>query len=142
MPSLAKHNYVSCLMQITLPEIDNYTLYYETFACLFSAFTLLCSLTTFTGIHNHPLAQFVRSRIITNLPMSDMQSVEKKGKETKTVSTSARVYILAHLSEYHKRLLQHHYSEEKPSWYCTRPESNQKLIRARARSWLQLTKKL
>lgn len=41
MPSLAKHNYVSCLMQITLPEIDNYTLYYETFVFILRVYVIM-----------------------------------------------------------------------------------------------------
>lgn len=41
MPSLAKHNYVSCLMQITLPGIDNYTLYYETFVFILRVYAIM-----------------------------------------------------------------------------------------------------
>lgn len=41
MSSLAKHNYVSCLMQITLPGIDNYTLYYETFVFILRVYAIM-----------------------------------------------------------------------------------------------------
>lgn len=114
-------------MQITLPEIDNYTLYYETFACLFSAFTLLCSLTTFTGIHNQPLAQFVRPSIITNLPMNDTQNAEeRKGrKRRRCPSAYAHWYLGEILSEYYVITTRKDYLSAAP-----RAESNQKLIHA------------
>lgn len=70
-------------MQITLPEIDNYTLYYETFVFILRVYAIMLFDYVYRCAQSSARTICARPRIITNLPMNDMQSVEKRRNEKK-----------------------------------------------------------
>lgn len=105
MPSLAKHNYVSCLMQITLPEIDNYTLYYETFVFILRVYAIML----FDYVYR--CAQSSARTICTPednyKPANERHAKRRKEKERKEER-----YIRAHIPK--RQLLQRYYDKERP----------------------------
>lgn len=132
MPSLAKHNYVSCLMQITLPGIDNYTLYYETFVFILRVYSIMLFDYVYRCAHNHPPAQFVRSGIIANLPMCERRGRGAKARKRKAMEkrrieddiyprarTRSRTY-----RNIKRRLLRRHYDPGKERLRARPPGPN------------------
>lgn len=94
MPSLAKHNYVSCLMQITLPEIDNYTLYYETFVFILRVYAIM--LFDYVYQCTQSSARTICTLENNYKPANERHEKRRKEKEGKGDDIRARAYISTH----------------------------------------------
>jgi len=154
MPSLAKHNYVSCLMQITLPGIDNYTLYYETFVFILRVYAIM--LFDYVYRCTQSSARTICTLENNYKPANERHAKHRKEKVGKEDDIRVRAYIRthtyiyahtyvcmrihtdtqhAHIHTYRSTERRHYYDKERPSSYDPRGRIESK---AHSRAWLHL----
>lgn len=130
MPSLAKHNYVSCLMQITLPEIDNYTLYYETFVFILRVYVIMLFDYVYrcTQSSARAICTLENNYKPANERYAKRGKVEKEKKRRRYPGTCAFAYLSGRPSGDYYNVIT---TREDRHRTIPEAESNQKLIRAR-----------
>lgn len=144
MPSLAKHNYVSCLMQITSPEIDNYTLYYETFVFILRVYAIM--LFDYVYQCTQSSARTICTLENNYKPANERHAKCRKEKEGKgddiraCAHTSMYIYTHIHTHNMHTHAYRstewrRHYDKKRPSSYDPRGRIESK---AHSRAWLHL----